>query len=163
MPRKWVVLPMTLAALCSRFAPAQAAQVCNNGANPIQASASSLSFGNYSAGASSPTDANGSVTVKCSKTGQILPNLTVALSAGGAGSFNPRKMSSGASKLNYNMYTTSTYTTIWGDGTGGTATQSYAQSQNLNSVTFTNFGQVPASQFVTAGSYTDTITVTVTF
>ncbi len=141
------------------FAP----PVCNSFALPINVSATPLSFGNYSPGSAAPTDSNSTVRVYCSNLTNLLPSFTVSLSAGGAGAFNPRKMSNGSSRLNYNMFIDSTYTTIWGDGTSGTATQSYTQSENLGQISFTDYGQVPASQFVTAGSYTDTITVTVTY
>lgn len=141
----------------------RAAVICNTVQQPIEVSATTLSFGNYSPGPASPTDANSIVKVYCNNASDHLPSFTVALSAGVAGGFNPRKMKNGSTALNYNMYTTSGYTTIWGDGTSGTSTQSYSQSQNLNAKSFTDYGQVPPSQFVTAGSYADTITVTVTY
>jgi len=140
-----------------------AAPTCNSVQVSPSVLATSLVFGIYSAGSASPTLSNSTVTVSCSNTNYKLPSFTVALSAGGAGGFNPRKMSSSGSNLNYNMYIDSTYTTIWGDGTSGTATQSYNGSLGLNQVLFTNYGRVPASQFVKAGGYTDTITVTVTY
>ena len=140
-----------------------AAKICNTVAEPINVSATALAFGNYSPGPASPTLSNSSVKVFCSNANDQLPSFTVALSAGGAGGFNPRKMNSGSSRLSYNMYIDSTYTTIWGDGTSGTSTQSYSQSQKLGQISFTDYGQVPAAQFVTAGSYADTITVTVTY
>src|SRR5205085_11704978 len=75
----------------------------------------------------------------------------------------PTKTDLGAARLNYNMYTTPSYTIVWGDGTSGTSVENYNANQNQNQISFTDYGRVPASQFVTAGSYTDTITVTVTY
>ncbi|HEY2444702.1 MAG TPA: spore coat U domain-containing protein [Rhizomicrobium sp.] len=140
-----------------------AAPVCKDAGHPINVSATNLAFGIYTSGSPLPLDSNSTVQVYCSNLTNILPSFTVSLSAGGAGSFNPRKLSNGSIHLNYNMYTNATYTIIWGDGTSGTSTQSYTQSQNLGQISFTDFGQVPAHQIVAAGAYTDTITVTVTF
>lgn len=140
-----------------------AKQICNTVGQPLEVSATNLAFGTYSPGSPSPTDSNSTVKVYCANASRDLPSFAVALSAGDAGGFNPRNMINGSATLNYNMYIDSTYTTIWGDGTSGTSTQSYNQNQNQTSVTYTDYGQVPASQFVTAGSYADTITVTVTF
>jgi spore coat protein U-like protein len=61
--------------------------------------------------------------------------------------------------LNYNLYTTASRTTVWGDGTGGTST--------LNGLAFgathTVYATVPARQNVRVGQYTDNIIVTLTF
>lgn len=140
-----------------------AAPTCDNATLAPSISATSLVFGNYSAGSASPTLSNSAVNVFCSNSTYKLPSFTIALSAGGAGGFNPRKLTSDSSNLNYNMYTDSTYTIVWGDGTSGTSTQNYNGIAGLNLVTFTDYGRVPAGQFVAAGSYTDTITVTVTY
>jgi spore coat protein U-like protein len=140
-----------------------AAPMCNTANRPIEVSATNLAFGIYSPGSPSPTDSNSTVNVSCANANDRLPSFTVSLSGGGAGSFNPRKMSFGTALLSYNMYTTSAYTNIWGDGTSGTSTQSYNANQNQNQISFTDYGQVPSTQFVTAGNYTDSITVTVTY
>lgn len=74
---------------------------------------------------------------------------------------------SGSNPLSYNLYTNSSRTTIWGDGTGGTS----IISRNfilglLGSITLTNnvYGRLPAGQTTAAvGSYGDTITVTVNY
>jgi spore coat protein U-like protein len=106
-------------------------------------------------------DANVSVFVFCASLTRELPAFSVALSRGGAPSYTPRRLASGANTLNYNIFTTAGYATIWGDGTGGTATVSNAGGTWL--VTLTGYGRIPVNQYVAAGSYTDTITVTVTY
>ncbi|HEY5048335.1 MAG TPA: spore coat U domain-containing protein [Rhizomicrobium sp.] len=142
---------------------ARAAATCDTPGNPVDVSATGLAFGIYSPGAQTPTTSNGTVDVYCAKPKDILPSFTVALSAGGAGNFSPRKMSFGSAQLNYNIYTTPGYTSVWGDGTSGTSMQSYNSGQDQSNVTFTAYGSVPIAQLVTAGSYSDTIMVTVTY
>ena len=143
--------------------PAHAA-LCGTGLNPLLVSATPMSFGLYSPGAGSPTTATGTVTVSCTVTvTDTLPSFAVALSAGLWGSFSARKMDFAGTRLNYNLYTTGAYTTVWGDGTGGTATAAYDSSASLGSINFTVYGAVPASQYVAPGLYGDTITVTVTY
>ena len=65
----------------------------------------------------------GSVAVQC--TIGILPSFQVALSTGGSGSYATRKMSNGTDTLSYNLYTDAGHTIIWGDGSGGTSTNSF--------------------------------------
>lgn len=77
-------------------------------------------------------------------------------------------MASGANHLNYDLYTNSTRTTIWGDGTG--STQVVADSLTVPALFGTSnkdntvYGRIPGSQSTTrTGSYNDSITVTITY
>jgi spore coat protein U-like protein len=127
----------------------------------ITVTTTAVSFGNYNASAIA---SSGGVTATCTVlTGTALPSFTVALSAGNSGSFATRQMAFLTQKLNYNLYTTSGLTTVWGDGTGSSVPQSYTANGSTSSVTFTVYGNLPAKQFPTPGLYTDTLTVTVTF
>jgi spore coat protein U-like protein len=141
---------------------AAAAPKCNGGANLAQVSATPLSFGNYNAASPTAATANATITVSCVNPGRDLPNFTVALSTGGAGGYAPRRLSSGANLLNYNIFTTAGFTSVWGDGSGGSVIVSDPGGA-YSSVNFTAYGRIPVGQFVPAGSYTDTITVTVTY
>lgn len=125
------------------------------------ATASAVAFGSYNAGSPSDSTANGTVTVSCSLVIESLPPLTIALSAGTSGSFSTRKLAFGGSNLNYNLFTSPAFTSIWGDGTAGTVTESY--TAGAHSVTLTVYGRLTKSQFVAPGPYSDSITVTVTF
>lgn len=96
----------------------------------------------------------------------------ISLSPGVASSFAPRQMASGASRLNYNLYTTATRTVIWGDASGSTATvPAYVaaitlngnQTRAFNNPNLTIYGRIPAGQTAATGLYADTITVTLTF
>ena len=122
-------------------------------------STTGVSFGTYDVFASSPLDSTGSVTYKC--TGNA--SITVTLDKGGAATFNPRQMLKVAEALNYTLYLDAARTTIWGDGTGGTQVHSNANAPNNQNVTVTIYGRVPASQDVSAGSYSNTITATINF
>src|SRR4051794_27761909 len=76
----------------------------------------SLAFGNYSEFATYPTDSVGNVAVTCSGSAGAVFVYSIALSAGGGGTFSTRRMRSGsATTLNYNLYTSPARATVWGD------------------------------------------------
>lgn len=131
--------------------------------NSCSVSASGVSFGTYDPFSSSPIDSTGTVTVTCF--GVLGGVFDVSLSQGHSGTFSPRKMANGGYDLNYDLYTSSSRTVIWGDGTGGTAQQSVNCTLlclGLPNV-FTVYGRLTARQDVPAGSYSDIITVTVNY
>lgn len=114
----------------------------------------SVPFGDYDVFTKKATKTTGRVKVKCTATA----TYTISLSAG-LGTFTSRVMTSGSKHLDYNLYTDSTRLTIWGDGTSGTVTVSSTDAGN----TYTVYGEIPGLQNVPVGSYSDTITVTVTY
>jgi spore coat protein U-like protein len=129
-------------------------------------SATAVGFGNYNPLSAFDTDATGTVTVTCSGLASVLLSYEILLSKGSAGSYTPRRMASGGNTLNYNLYTNITRTTIWGDNTGGSSrvtgailVQLLVPTSNLHTI----YGRIPASQNVAAGSYGDTITVTLNY
>ena len=120
-------------------------------------STSPVNFGNYSA---IDTYANGSVHVTCN----IGISYTVSLSTGISGTYTPRTLASFGyyDTLNYNLYTSAAYTTIWGDATGVTGVIS--DTGNGSAQTQTVYGWIPAGQAAQAnGTYSDSVTVTVTY
>ncbi len=134
----------------------------------------SLSFGTYNPLSSTPLSNNSaSLTVTCSNgtgSGAATPNPSIALSSGSAASFSPRTLKSGSNSLNYNVFTESSYTTVWGDGTGSTATRSVTvnsptgKATSSNSTSLTLYGRIPSGQLnAAAGNYSDTLTITVTY
>lgn len=97
---------------------------CTLTGNAPTVTATAIDFSGYSASAAGPDQANGTVQIKCPLGIGLLPSFDIALSAGNGGSgFSPRRMSMGANRLDYNIYTTSGYATVWGDGNSGTVTQ----------------------------------------
>jgi spore coat protein U-like protein len=126
-------------------------------------SAVGVAFGAYNPQSAANDDGTGTVNLAC-PTAVTAP--VVALSKGGSATYSPRRMTNGTFNLTYNLYTTSARTTIWGDGTGGTVTQTLSGgtiSGGTRNFSRSIFGRVPGSQNVGAGSYSDSITLTVTF
>jgi spore coat protein U-like protein len=122
--------------------------------------ATNLGFGAYDPASGTAVDQTSGVTVYCSN-GQA---YTLALNVGtGGGTFATRTMASGGNTLNYNLYTNAGRTTIWGDGTGSTSTVGGTGAGLLVGQAHTVYGRLPAGQDSAIGSYTTTITVTVTF
>jgi spore coat protein U-like protein len=72
-------------------------------------------------------------------------------------------MVSGGERLSYNLYRDAACTSIWGDGTGGTATYTNANPANNTAINITVYGQVPAGQDVSAGVYSDTVSAVINF
>lgn len=121
-----------------------------------------VSFVNYDVFSYVPTYSTGTVVVNCSNPGQHPLPVTISINSGGSGTFNPRQMraASGTDRLNYYLFTDASRTVIWGDGTGGTSTVTNMVTRNLpwNAIIF---GMLPARQNLSAGSYSDTLLVTV--
>jgi spore coat protein U-like protein len=96
-------------------------------------------------------------------------NYDVDLSTGSSGAYASRTLVNGADTLAYNLYTTNTYGTIWGDTTAGTgrpATGIGTGMALVNAQTLTVYGRLLAASNagpVTAGTYTDTIVATITY
>jgi spore coat protein U domain-containing protein, fimbrial subunit CupE1/2/3/6 len=133
------------------------ASTCTVSANP-------LSFGTYQPGQGNAS-ASTTLAVRCTRGAPF----SVALNAGiGGGSVTQRLMSMGASRLQYNLYTTAAHTAVWGDGTQSTATVSGVGRGfgSAAAITQTVYGQVPdtpANVDLAPGLYSDTITVIVSY
>ncbi len=124
--------------------------------------ATPLVFGTFSG---SRVDAAGSVSVTCNGNGNNNP-ATVTLSEGGSNTFLDRFMFHGFDELHYNLYIDGTYSTIWGNGLGETQLKFLQfDFRQIGNVTESApiFGRIPFQALPAAGSYADTIIVTVTF
>jgi spore coat protein U-like protein len=138
------------------------ALLCGTVLDPMSVSATALSFGSYTPASASP--ASTTVTIACGLLGlDLLPDFTVALSAGNATTPSGRYLVMSGNHLGYNIYTSTGYATVWGDGSGGSVTQSFNSVLSLGTINYTGYGRIPAGQNVAAGPYTDNITVTVTY
>ncbi len=128
--------------------------------------ATSINFGNYDVFSPIPVDSTASINVTCkipSNSPQAPLPVIISLSPGNSGSFSPRSMqSTGADTLDYNLYTNASMSTIWGDGGGSSSVQTAFVAKDMP-WSATLFGRIPAQQNVRAGSYSDTITVTIDF
>ncbi len=118
-----------------------------------------LNFGAYDVFVTTPTDSAGTITVSCTVNTVVTVQIGISPTSG---SFNPRQMKHATlpDLLNYNVYRNAARTSIWGDGTGGTAVQSRLIRPGRPR-TWNAFGRIVAGQDVTVGNYTDTLTVTV--
>lgn len=108
---------------------------------------------------------NGNVAVTCSALVIFTASYVISMAKGNSTTYTPRFMNLSGVHLNYNLYTTAAFTSIWGDATGGTVTvsDSYTSIGLSTTRNYTIFGRIPASQFVNTGTYTDTVLVTVTY
>lgn len=124
--------------------------------------ASALAFGvvTSSAIAAGNIDAVGNVSVNCTSGS----NYTVSLDAGtGSGAtLASHKMSAAdGTLLSYAIYTTPGKTTLWGDGTSGSAMVTGTGSGGAQSIPA--YGQIFAGQIATAASFADIVNVTVRY
>ncbi len=161
---------LTLGAVCAAAGTAAAATTeatlmvsatvdatCAVSANP-------LNFGSYSPGGGT-LNANTTLAVLCTRGAAF----TVAMDAGmGGGTVAQRLMTSGTSKLQYNLYTSAARTTVWGDGTISSAMVAGLGKglARVDAITETVYGQLPdnaANRNIAPGVYTDTIHITVSY
>jgi spore coat protein U-like protein len=162
------IMTIALAAMALVSAAANAATATTTFAvtatvlKTCSASANALAFGSYTPGSGAVAGTT-TVSIKCTNG----TAFTVALNGGStaSGTIAQRLMANGTNTLQYNLYTTSGYGTIWGDGTTG-STQAGTGAGVATANTLTVYGQLPDSatnQSAVTGSYTDTVTVTVTY
>jgi len=118
-------------------------------------SASNLAFGNYTGAVKNSTT---SVSVTCTSGTTYTVGLSAGLASGAT--VTTRKMQNGSALLSYGLFTNSGHTINWGNTS---ATNWVSGTGSGSSQAITVYGQIPAAQYVTPGSYTDTITVSVTY
>lgn len=117
--------------------------------------AAPLAFGTYTGAVN---NAASTITATCTNTTPYNVGLNAGTATGAT--VTNRSMVNGASLLNYKITSDSGHATNWGNTVGTdtvTGTGSGA-AQTLNV-----YGQIPAAQFVSPGSYSDTITATLTY
>jgi len=128
-----------------------------------------LNFGSFNPYDQTPETGLTTASVTCTTTGDFSTNVsyTVSFSAGNSGDETARIAKQGASlPLSYNIYANGGYTQILGDGLSNTYTlsKSYFLSKNDSQTdTFTIYGKIPVQALTNTGTYTDTLTVTLTY
>lgn len=130
-----------------------------------------MNFGAYDILSNIDTMSSGRVRVSCTLESADPPAVgvtyTVTASTGSSNSFAGRTLRGPVDTLAYNLYTTSNYTTIWGNGSN--ATQAFLGGFTVNqgnptrNASHTVYGRITKLQDVGSGNYSDNITVTVTF
>ena len=84
----------------------------------------------------------------------------IGLDGGSSGNINGRTMVNGSNSVAYQLYSDANHTTVWGNTIG---TDTVASTGTGSSQAFTVYGQVPAQATPPAGTYNDTVNVTVTY
>lgn len=120
---------------------------------------SNINFGNVGA-LSNPVTASGTVTVRCTSNA----GYTISMDGGNAKSDDPTKRWMGGTTpqtgVSYGLYQNSQYSLPWGNTPGLTKLDIGSGSNQ----TFTVFGRTnPSTITPPAGTYTDTVVVTVTY
>ena len=119
-----------------------------------EVSASDLDFGTYSAQGGSPLQGTTLLRATCTPNTSYQVGLNEGTSPGAT--VNQRRMVSGANALNYQLYSDTQRSRIWGN-TPGTDTVTGVGTGLAQDHTV--FGAIPAAQVIPAGDYADTITV----
>lgn len=123
-------------------------------------STNSVEFGSIDTVTGGNVDATGGITVAC--TNGTPWTAAASAGAGTGATAASRKMVSGSNLLDYTLFTDSSRTSVWGDGSGTTATIGNTGTGTAQTVTI--YGRVTAGQTsAPAGSYADTVSVTVTY
>jgi spore coat protein U-like protein len=125
-------------------------------------SSSGVSFGVYDILTPAPNDSTGSVVLLCSPSDK---NIRVTLSPGSSGTYIARTLKQGSDQLLYNLFRDAARTIVWGDGSGGTSVllvTNWTGGPNV-SQTHPIYGRMPAQQDAAAGTYNDSIVVTINF
>lgn len=120
---------------------------------------SPLTFGIYNVFNTAPVDSTGTVTIDCNGGAK---NVVLTISRGQSSTFIPRTLKKGSESLAYNLFQDASRSMVWGDGSGGAPYYTVGDPPNRD-VSFTIFGRIPPSQDITAGAYSDSVTVTVLF
>ena len=120
----------------------------------------SVAFGIYNVFSVAPLDSTGTVGINCNGGAA---NVQITITRGQSGSYALRTLRKATESLGYNLYVDAARSAIWGDGTGGSQAYMAGNPPNNTEVTATIHGRIPAGQDISAGSYSDSVSVTVNF
>lgn len=119
-----------------------------------EVTATDLDFGTYTA--QSGTTLQGSTLLRATCTPDTTYNIGLNEGTSPGATVNQRRMVAGTQVLNYQLYSDTNRSTIWGNTPGTNTVTGVGTGQPLD---HTVFGAVPAAQVIPAGDYGDTITV----
>jgi spore coat protein U-like protein len=126
-------------------------------------SATALTFQPYTAGSGAVTGTS-TVTLRCTNGAIYAVGLSAGSTAGAT--MSQRLLASGTNTLQYNLYTSNTYNTVWGDGSAGSAVVAGYSSGFASPIALTVYGQLPdstANKLVPAGTYSDSIVIVLSY
>jgi spore coat protein U-like protein len=147
-----MLVRVALIVVCLLFA-ATAAE-----ADQCTVSTTSVNFGSYNVYDTAHKDSTGTITLRCNGGAS---NVKVEIGRGGSPWIANRFMNQGLELLFYNLYQNASRTTIWGDDSA--SDYHVGNPPNNKDVTLTVYGRITAGQDVSAGSYSDSVTVTVQY
>lgn len=128
---------------------------------------STHAFGHYAPFSGLGRQNTSRISVDCSGTPGSTLTVELSLGEGSSGKYKARTMLNGSSVVEYNIYTDSSRTRIWGNGTEATSTVAFALPLPKNgqaSRLVVAHGWIPGGQQrVAPGPHTDVIVVTVEF
>ncbi len=122
----------------------------------VVTSATTLDFGSQGV-LSANVDQTSTINVTCTNTTPYNIGLDKGLNGS---SVTTRQMKTGSAVINYSLYSNSGRTTNWGNTVG---TDTVAATGNGSAQAYTVYGRIPPQTSPAPGTYTDTITITVTY
>jgi len=120
-------------------------------------SASTLNFGTQGV-LSANVDQTSAIQVQCTSTTPY--NIGLDAGTGAGATVTTRKLTGGGATINYSLYSDSARTSVWGNTIG---TNTVASTGTGAAQSFTVYGRIPSQTTPAPATYTDTITVTVTY
>ena len=120
-------------------------------------SASTLNFGSQGVLIAN-VDQTSTLQVQCTNTTPYNIGLNAGIGTGATVAV--RKMTSGANVVNYTLYSDSGRTTVWGNTVG---TDTVLATGNGASQAYTVYGRIAPQTTPAPGTYSDTVTMTVTY
>ena len=120
-------------------------------------SVANINFGS-TATLGSNIDASGTVTAQCTNTTPY--NIGLSAGAGTGATVTTRKMTSGVKTVNYSLYRDSGRSAVWGTTVGTNTVSATGTGTAQNTAVY---GRVPPQTVPGAGTFSDTVVVTVTY
>ena len=123
--------------------------------------AGALTFSNYDPTSAGDSDATANITTTCTSGGAVVITLGQGSNSaeGSNDSIPVREMNGSAGNLGYDVYTDSDRSIVWGN----TSDTGWAFTASGSAETTVVYGRIPASQAVGAGSFSDSVAVTLTY
>ncbi len=108
-----------------------------------------------------PADSESAMTVTCDSFSPSVVSVGIGISST-SNSINPRQMrhTSGTDVLSYNLFVNPSRTAIWGDDISGSALLLNNINDNVPRV-LPIYGRIFPGQDVSAGAYSDVVTITI--
>ena len=158
-----LLIALLLPALAQAGTAGNTFQVTATVTSACTVSGTTLNFGSSidPLATATPLDATSTLSVQCTNTTPYTVALSAGANAGGASNFASRTMKSGSNTLGYQLYLDSGRASVWGDGTSSSSTLGGTGTGSAQTLTI--YGRLPSLANVVPGSYTDTVTVTVSY